>query len=67
MVSLPLPFSRHPNPADHRDLDRPAADQIEDAAAQRLLRYPAASMIEIGSDAAEALRRNARGAASLLS
>jgi hypothetical protein len=63
----PAPFSRHPNPTDHRDLDRPAVDQIEDAAAQRLLRDPAASIIEIGSDAAEALRRNARKAASLLS
>ena len=60
-------LSRHPNPADHRDLDRPAVDQIEDAAAQRLIRDPAASMIELGSDAAEALRRSARRAASLLS
>ena len=67
MISLPPPFSRHPNPADHRDLDRPAVDQIEDAAAQKSLRDPSASTIEIGSDAAEALRRSARKAASLLS
>jgi hypothetical protein len=64
---LAPPFSRHPNPADHRDLDRPAVDQIEDAAAQKSLRDPSASIIEIGSDAAEALRRSARKAASLLS